>query len=259
MITSIQNPRIQFIRTLIRDPKERKSSGLCIIEGVRLVETALQTGMQPEVLLFAQNISPRGLQLVEQCQAQSIEVLETAPDLLSRVSDTEQPQGILGVFPIPAIQVPEHPDFIVILDCIRDPGNLGTILRTAAAAAVQAVWLAPGCADAFSPKVLRSGMGAHFHLPIQQKTWAEIAGSVDKTGLTLYLADSGGGLPHWQTNLKKPTGLVICNEAEGPSEDARKTAINLIHIPMPGNFESLNASTAASILIFEVVRQRTTA
>jgi RNA methyltransferase, TrmH family len=256
MITSIQNPRIQQVRRLLQDTKERKSSGLFVIEGIRLMEEALQSGLEPLCLIFAQNINPRGTQIIASTRKKEVEILEASPDLLQRISDTEQPQGILGVFPILSRPEPSSLNFVVILDSIRDPGNLGTILRTCTAAGVQTVWLAPGCADPYSPKVLRAGMGAHFHLPLQFKTWEEIASSVKSSRLHLYLAESGGGISLWQVDLTLPIGLVICNEAEGPSREARSVISDLIHIPMPGQFESLNASVAAAILLFETVRQR---
>jgi RNA methyltransferase, TrmH family len=257
MITSIQNPHIQKVRTLIRDSRERKSSGLYVVEGVRLVEEAIQSGTSPELIIYTQNLAERGMQLVQACIQKGVETLDISPDLLERISDTEQPQGILGVFPLQPLLEPPILDLVLILDAIRDPGNLGTILRTAAAAGVQSIWVAPGCVDPYSPKVLRSGMGAHYHVSIRFRDWDEIVRTADQHHLHLYLSDSGGGNSIWQTDLTPPSGLVICNEAGGASDEAQKFVSNRIHIPMPGQFESLNASTAAAILLFEVVRQRT--
>jgi RNA methyltransferase, TrmH family len=259
MITSIQNPHIQKVRTLIRDSKERKSSGLYVVEGVRLVEEAVQSGTSPELIIYTQNLAERGMHLVGACAQKGVETMEISPDLLERISDTGQPQGILGVFSLQALPEPAVLDFVVILDAIRDPGNLGTILRTAAAAGVQSVWVAPGCVDPYSPKVLRAGMGAHYHVSIRFLDWDEIVRTADQHHLHLYLSDSGGGTSIWQADLTPPTGLVICSEADGATEEAQRSVSNRIHIPMPGHFESLNASTAAAILLFEAVRQRTSA
>jgi RNA methyltransferase, TrmH family len=193
---------------------------------------------------------------VQDCAENQAACYETSSDLLQRISETDQPQGILAIMPIPHLVSPNHLDFILVLDSIRDPGNAGTILRTAAAAGVQAVWLAPGCTDVYAPKVMRSAMGAHFHLAIEMKTWQEIAELADVNRIQLYLADSAGGKAHHTVDLSQPVGLVICNEAEGPSTGARAAVKQLIHIRMPGEFESLNAGIAAAILMFEVVRQR---
>lgn len=257
MITSIQNSRVQEVRTLLRDARTRKTTAQCVVEGVRLVEEALQSGLPARLVFYTPDLSDRAAAVVDRCQAAGVETLEISADLLQRISDTEQPQGLLAVFPISPAVPAGSANFVVVADNIRDPGNLGTILRTAAAAGVQAVWLSPGCADAYSPKVLRSAMGAHFHLSVAARTWEEIQSDTKRLGLKLLLADSGGGSSLWQADLTAPLGLIICNEADGPGEEARRLADQIVTIPMPGKFESLNASTAASILIFEVVRQRT--
>ncbi len=130
------------------------------------------------------------------------------------------------------------------VDLIREPGNLGTLLRSAAAAGVQAVFLPPEIADAFAPKVVRAGMGAHFRLPIHTMSWDEIEQHTED--LQIYLADMDGQ-SCWETDLKKPLALIIGGEAEGASEQARKLA---------NKMESLNAGVAGSVLMFEVMRQR---
>ena len=256
MITSIQNPRIQQIRELIRDSKLRKSSQLCVLEGVRLLEEAVLSGQFPQAVFYSDQMNPRGNELVARCEEKGVEILEVSADLLGRISDTEHSQGVLAIQPIPNFHPTQKLTFVVILDAIRDPGNAGTILRTAAAAGVDAIWLAPGCTDVYSPKVLRSAMGAHFHLAIQALSWQEISNIAIQEKLSLLLADSEGGKAHHAVDLSQPVGLVICNEAEGPTVEARSVVMQLIHIQMPGKFEFLNAGIAAAILIFEVVRQR---
>ncbi|MGE5123438.1 MAG: TrmH family RNA methyltransferase, partial [Acidobacteriaceae bacterium] len=156
------------------------------------------------------------------------------------------------------LPLPAELDFLLILDGIRDPGNLGTILRTAAAARIQAVLLAPGNVDAFAPKVLRAGMGAHFRLPIHQLGWAHIeqllAGSPG--GMRIYLADAAGGIPYTRADFRTPLALLVGGEAAGAGHEAFSLASEKVQIPMPGGSESLNAGIAAGILLFEVVRQR---
>jgi TrmH family RNA methyltransferase len=145
-------------------------------------------------------------------------------------------------------------DFLLIADQIRDPGNLGTLLRTGLAGGVDGVLLSPGTVDAFSPKVLRAGMGAHFRLPILNCSWEEIKETTQD--LTLYAADVSGGATLWEVDLTKPAGLIIGSEAHGPGENAFELADIKIHIPMKQDAESLNASIAGAILIYEVFRQR---
>jgi TrmH family RNA methyltransferase len=143
----------------------------------------------------------------------------------------------------------------LILDGIADPGNLGTILRTAAAASVGLVVLAPHCVDPFNPKALRSAMGAHFRIPIARQSWDEIAGAV--SGLSLYLADSGGTLPYYNVDWRGPSALIVGGEAHGADPHARQLAGATVAIPMGSAVESLNAASAAAVILFEIRRQRT--
>jgi TrmH family RNA methyltransferase len=176
--------------------------------------------------------------------------------VLASVSDTQTPAGILAVLSRQDFPLPEKPDFIFILDGLRDPGNLGTILRTANAAGVQAVLLPPGAVDPFSPKVLRSAMGAHFHLPLHSLGWPAISAYCRQHGLAVYLADASRGQAHTQADLRLPLALILGGEAAGAGNEAAQLAGQRLHIPMPGQAESLNAAVAAAILLFEVVRQR---
>jgi TrmH family RNA methyltransferase len=193
--------------------------------------------------------------LVNDLLARRIDTEEVAGDLLQKLSDTETPQGVLAVLDFTDLPFPKSLNFVLIPDQIRDPGNLGTLLRTAAATGVQAILLPPETTDAFAPKVLRSGMGAHFRLPIHSMTWEEIEQVSKSANLKLYIADMDGP-SCWETDLHQPLALIIGGEAEGASEDARKLTTQKISIPMAGNVESLNAGVAGSLLMFEVVRQR---
>jgi len=175
--------------------------------------------------------------------------------VMKSISETESPQGILAVLKFSQLPIPESPNLILIPDQIRDPGNLGTLLRSALATGVQAVLLPPETTDAFAPKVLRSGMGAHFKLPIQEMSWEEISQVVKLAGLNVLIADMNGE-SCWETDLRKPMALIIGSEAEGASESARKLSNGKISIPMSGDIESLNAGVAGSVLMFEVLRQR---
>jgi len=142
----------------------------------------------------------------------------------------------------------------LILDKIRDPGNLGTLLRSAQAAGVDLVLIPPETSDPFAPKVVRSGMGAHFRLPILHADWNEIRARLGKT--PVYLAETENAIPCWETDFKSALALVVGGEAEGASPEARELASQNVVIPMPGGMESLNAAVAGSVLMFEVVRQR---
>jgi len=253
MITSNQNPKLKLVRALLGRPKERREANAFLIEGVRLIEEAVTAGWQFQFVLFSDGLSERGQDLIKVLTAHRVDVEEVAGDLLQKVGETETPQGILAVLEFTDLPIPDSLNFILIPDQIRDPGNLGTLLRTASAAGVQAVFLPPETTDAFAPKVVRSGMGAHFRLPIHSLTWDEIEAQTN--GLDVYLADMDGK-SCWESDLRTPLALIVGGEAEGASEEARKFAMHKISIPMAGNVESLNAGVAGSVLMFEVVRQR---
>lgn len=253
MITSAQNPKLKLVRSLMGRPRERREANAFVAEGVRLIEEAITAGWKFQFALYSDGLSERGQDLVKVLIAHRIDMEEVAGDLLQKLSDTETPQGILAVLEFTDLPIPESPDFILIPDQIRDPGNLGTLLRSASATGVQAVLLPPETTDAFAPKVLRSGMGAHFRLPIRDMTWEEIRSHM--TGLEVCLADMNG-TSCWESDLRKPLTLIVGNEAEGASDEGRRLATQKISIPMAGKVESLNAGVAGSVLMFEVVRQR---
>lgn len=256
MITSSQNSKLKLVRALQGRPKERLEAGAFLVEGVRLVEEALTAAWPIRFVLYSDGLSERGEKLIEKLKSANLEVEDVAGDLLQSVSETETSQGILAVLELTSLPLPNYPNFILIPDQIRDPGNLGTLIRSAAAAGVQAVLLPPETTDAFAPKVVRAGMGAHFRLPMHSMEWNEIEQFFKPGSLQTFLADMAGK-SCWKTDFYGPLALIVGGEAEGASEPARKLANASVSIPMPGETESLNAGVAGSVLMFEVVRQRT--
>lgn len=256
MITSAHNPRLKLARALAGRPKDRRDAGAFLAEGVRLVEDALAAGWPFEFVLFSAETSNRGKKLIELLKAAGVEVEEAAPEILRSTSETESSQGVMAVMKLPAnnCQLPEQLNFVLIPDQIRDPGNLGTLIRSAAAAGAQAVLIPPETADPFAPKVVRAGMGAHFRIPICSLGWEQI--SAELNGITTYLAGADGQVTYWQADFRSPLALIVGGEAAGASEPARKQANMVVNIPMPGKIESLNAGVAGAVLMFEVVRQR---
>jgi TrmH family RNA methyltransferase len=255
MITSPHNPKLKLIRALQGRAKERREAGAFVVEGIRLVEDAVISNWRFRFALFDETLNERGMAQVEGLRSKGVEAEQVSASLMKSLSETETPQGILAVLELTKLPITNYPNFILIPDQIRDPGNLGTLLRTAAAAGAQAALLPPETADAFAPKVVRSGMGAHFRLPIHSMSWDEINQVVKLSGLQVFLADMDGRFC-WETDLRQPLALIIGGEADGASKSARKLANEKIAIPMNGNIESLNAGVAGSVLMFEVVRQR---
>ncbi len=255
MITSSQNPKLKLARALQGRSRERRQAGAFLAEGVRLVEEAANRQWGFRFVLYDQTLNERGTSLVKSLKSHGVECEEIPPSLMKSLSDTETSQGILAVLNLSPIPYPALLTFLLIPDQVRDPGNLGTLLRTAWAAGVQAVFLPPETTDAFAPKVVRAAMGAHFHLPIHTMSWNEIEQVCRQASLQVFLADMSG-TPCWTTNLRPPLALIVGGEAQGASREAHKLAHTRVSIPMPGGAESLNAGVAGAILMFEVCRQR---
>ncbi len=253
VITSSQNPKVKFVRALLGRAKERREAGAFVVEGVRLVEEAVNGNWKFRFAFYDESLNERGLRVVKELEDKKIEVEKVESRLLQSLSDTETPQGILAVVERSQLPISNSLDFVLIPDQIRDPGNLGTLLRSAAAAGVQTILIPPETTDAFAPKVLRAGMGAHFHLPIRSMMWDEIHEQLKD--FQIYLADMNGK-SCWEVDLRQPLALIIGGEAEGASEEAQKLTTQKISIPMSGDIESLNAGVAGSVLMFEVTRQR---
>jgi TrmH family RNA methyltransferase len=247
MITSTQNPRVKHVRLLQERARARRKEGQMVLEGARLIGDALAQGQRPIWLFY----TPESAGLLPDppvhAEAVSLEVMR-------HMSDTQQPQGLLAVFPLPTVPLPAAPQRVLILDAVRDPGNLGTILRAAAAAGVQAVLLTPDSADPYNPKVLRAGMGAHFRVPLAVREWPQIAAYC--APLRVYLADSAGAVRYDAVDWKIPWGLIVGSEAHGAGPQAAELAALRVSIPMSAATESINAAMAASILLFEAQRQR---
>jgi TrmH family RNA methyltransferase len=258
MITSIQNPKVQLVRSLLARREQRVISQAYVIEGVRLAGEVYKAGISPELVLSTSQLNSRGLELLDQWLTRGVSHLQLSPELMNRISNTEQSQGILAVIPASPLPLPQQMDLIVIADGIQDPGNLGTILRSSMAAGVQAVFITSGTTDPYAPKVLRSGMGAHFHISVQQMSASEIITLITakQPEMKVFLAEAGRGTPCWEANLTQPVALVLGSEAHGPGEELVRASHESISIPMASAAESLNVSVSAGILLFEVVRQR---
>ncbi len=256
MITSSQNPKIQWVRSLQSRSRQRREAGAFVIEGVRLVEEALVAGYKAQLVLYSNDLSLKGQELVRAFETQGAPVEQVSSKVMRAASDTDTPQGILVVLPMIAKPAPETLTFVLIPESVRDPGNLGTLLRTAEAAGVESVFLPEGTVDQYAPKVLRSAMGAHFRLPVVSASWEAIRPKISTASLKVFLASARSGERYTQADLSAPLALVVSGETEGPSANALDIADAHLHIPMPGGAESLNVAIAASILMFEVVRQR---
>ena len=256
MITSTRNPKIQRVRLLQARTRQRRQEGAFVIEGVRLGEEALRSGWGAQLVLHTADLDERGQALVAGFAARGVEIELVAGHVMKAASDTQTPQGALIVLNMQPLPLPAAPSLVFIPDGVRDPGNLGGMLRSAAAAGAQVALLPPGTADPYAPKVLRAAMGAHFRLPLQTADWREIRRRLEGWGLQVFLAEAATGLLYTQADLRTPLALIVGGEAAGAGAEALALDPVRLHIPMQGWVESLNAAAAAAVLLFEIDRQR---
>lgn len=255
-ITSAVNPRIKLARKLLRR-RSREQTGLCLLEGARLVEDALAAGAHFDFLLIARRfIDPLEQNpLLLALEKTGLPLFVVDDGLLAEVSDTVTPQGIVAVAHLPELPLTDELWLVLVLDGVGDPGNAGTLLRSAAGAGAGLVLFGPETVDAFSPKVLRAGMGSHFRIPVRQgATWAEVARQWGAER-QLFVADAEAPVYYDAVDWRQPSALIIGSEAHGPSPEALALA-QPIAIPMQGAVESLNAGVAGSVILFEAARQR---
>jgi TrmH family RNA methyltransferase len=255
VITSSANEKVRYVRSLHRRPVRHRENRF-IVEGLRLVEEIVKAGPEPVFVFYTQPFSaiPRGRAVLEALRSSAGEVFTVSDEVMRIMADTKTPQGILAVLPFPQ-PTPDESPLILVLDNLRDPGNLGTILRSAEAAGVGKVITIKGTVDVLSPKVVRGAMGAHFRLPmLYDRKWEEIQGELRNR--QILLADPGEGLSYYQVDWTQPSALVVGGEAHGLGREARELEAKSVTIPMRGGAESLNVAVATSIILFEAARQK---
>ena len=253
-INSPANDKVKYVRTLLRRRVRHKERRF-IVEGIRVLEDALRAGQIPALVILGPEWEEnhRVVGLLLKILAVTSEVYPVGRNVIKMLSDTVTPQGVLAVFPFVNL-VPRARDLLLILDGIQDPGNFGTLLRSAEAAGVDQVILAPGTVDAYNPKVVRAGAGAHFRLPLLDLKWPQIDKLVkDKI---VRLAEGEGPAAHYDVDWCQPVALIVSNESAGSSHAALSLATERVAIPMKGNTESLNVGVAGSVILFEAARQR---
>ncbi len=254
MITSTSNDKVKYARSLSLK-KQRSAHRQFLAEGVRVIEEATRAGISPALVFYDPEAiaqDTRAGALLKQLQATARQVEAVSPAVFKTLAQTETPQGLVAIYLYPDLPIPPAPQFALVLDALRDPGNLGTILRTAWAAGVDLVLLAPRTADPYNPKVVRAAMGAHFFLPLAARSWSEIPATLGAIP-RIYLADARGDVVYTRADWSAPRALIIGGEAAGASSEAQELATARLSIPMPGHAESLNAAVAAAILLYQAI------
>ncbi len=251
-ITSRDNPLFKSLRKLAESSRERRKLGKTLLDGEHLIAAYAASGKFPESIILSEGSERTAVISGLLSQRTDISVTEFSPALFSEISPVKTPSGILALISIPSSQHGSQ-QFCVLLEDIQDPGNLGAILRSAAAAGVQTIYLSKHCADVWSPKVLRAGMGAHFVLSIQENAdLPQVAQGLPGMLIAMSL-DADQSL--FDLQLTGPVAFAVGNEGVGLSTELAQMATQSVKIPMPGAVESLNAAAAAAVCLFERVRQ----
>lgn len=255
-VASRDNPLVKRLRALSGRARERREQGLALLDGPHLVAAALAHGIELREVVIAEGAAarPEIAALSEACRNVPRWCLPDA--LFAQVSAVDHPAGILAVMAIPAPPpAPPVRNTLVVLDGVQDPGNLGTLLRTAAAAGIGTALLTAGCAQAWSPRVLRAGMGAHFQLALVEQ--APVAALLQGyPGAILATALDAGAVSLFDTDLRGPVAWLFGSEGQGLSAELAALATGRLTIPLAPGTESLNVAAAAAVCLFEQVRQR---
>jgi len=252
LIQSRDNAFFKSLKRLAESGRERRKTGQTLLDGLHLVE-AFEAACGPvETLVVAETALAVG-EIANYVEGREFIVLADA--LMRDLGLVDTPSGLLAVAPMPARSaVPDLHQDAVLLDAVQDPGNVGTLLRTAAAAGVKQVLLAPGCASPWSPKVLRAGQGAHFVLAIHEEV--DLAAFMDDYRGVTAVTCLDGATSLYEAKWQGPLAWIFGAEGQGVSAELIAVARLRVRIPMPGAVESLNVAAAAAICLFEAVRRK---
>jgi RNA methyltransferase, TrmH family len=253
-ITSLQNPRVKQIVKLRDDKKQRQSEGLMLVEGYDEISLALAAGHFPRTLFIAPELVRREIKDV------TTEILTVSPAVFGKMSYRENPDGWLGIFPIPRTSLDDlnlsPSPMIIVAESVEKPGNLGAILRTADAAHVDAVLVCDPRVDAFSPNAVRASRGAIFTVPVVETKSAQALVYLQKRGIRILAATPSAEAAYTRQDLSLPLAVVVGTEDQGLSEFWMSQADVKVKIPMMGKVNSLNVSIATALIVYEAVRQR---
>lgn len=254
-ISSRQNSLVKSLRRLAESRRTRDEAGLVLSEGEHLLRTMLDAGIQPSMVVLAQRVSERESirSLIQRCTDLRCVVMDDA--IFDQIAPTDSPSGLLALSPmVAALPAPSHDIDTLVLEAVQDPGNVGSLIRTAAAVGIRQIVLSPGCADAWSPRCLRAAQGAQWLVRVytEQAITAFLRDFEGDVAATL-LEDGRSLYAH---SLLKPVAWLFGNEGQGLSQQAIALANQRVTIPMPGDTESLNVNAAAAVCLFEQLRQR---
>ena len=258
VITSKDNDLIKHIRKL-KEKKYRDEFGEFVIEGAKMIEEAIHENAKIKYILICDDCKTENSMTPEQMyDIAKQECVYVSEKVFAQVTEVVAPQGIMAIVEKPMKsenKIDYKADHFLLLDNIQDPGNMGTILRTADSLNIKQIIISPGTADCYNAKVVRSTMGAIFRVNVIERDLEKVIKEMGKRGIKVYVADLKTEKTIYDVDYEK-TAVVIGNEANGVSEEIRKLADQSIKIPMTGKTESLNAAVATGIILYEINRRK---
>ncbi|NLK21256.1 MAG: RNA methyltransferase [Epulopiscium sp.] len=260
MIESTQNKHIKWLMGIQKNKRQRNKEKLFVIEGIKIVEE-IPRDWEIDSVFVSSSFKKENEKLLRELFLKKDIIIEVSDKIFDKIADTTTPQGILAVckqktFTLEKV-ITKRNGFYIVLEDIKDPGNLGTIIRTGDAAGVDGIFLTKECVDLYNPKVIRSTMGSIFHLPILiDIDMDELIKQFTTSNVSVLSAHLKGKRYPYDCDLKAGIAILIGNESSGIKDTTAKKTDILVKIPMPGKAESLNAAMAAGILMYEVIRQR---
>ncbi|MFS0656985.1 TrmH family RNA methyltransferase [Bacillus sp. 179-C3.3 HS] len=242
-IESAKNTNVKQWKKL-HTKKERTKTGRFLVEGKHLVEEALKSGIVKELMVTSPQMLPADIE-------SSVELYELSEEAFSAMTETETPQHIAAVCTFPAFEEKKY-ERVLLLDAVQDPGNLGTLIRTADAAGLDAVILGDGTVDAFNGKTLRSAQGSHFHLPILKQTLQQTIPAFKERGIPVYGSALKEAKEYRSVTAEGPFALIVGNEGAGIDPEILQMTDQNLYVPMYGKAESLNVAVAAAVLVYHL-------
>ncbi|MEL6159242.1 MAG: RNA methyltransferase [Cyanobacteria bacterium J06623_5] len=261
MLTSLQNPTVKQLRKL-QQPKERRKQSMMLLEGTHLIEAASETGYPLQVLCCTEAWQARYPAIYRQAIALAARIELVSPEVLKSMASTVSPDGVIATAPRRNVweslaSAPSDSATLgVMMETLQDPGNLGTIIRTAAAAGSEALWLSPDSVDLGHPKVLRASAGQWFRQPMATVDVAQKARQLTENGVQVVATTAAAELDYWQLDLTQPTVFAMGNEGAGLSDELMAAASVSVKIPVMPGVESLNVAVSTALVLYEACRQR---
>ena len=251
-IESKNNNLFKEIKKL-KEKKHRIKSNKYLIEGLRFVEEAIKSNVSIDSIIFTESFKEKNPELFLKIN-ENIKLIQMNEALLKQLCSTENPQGIVGVINMQNKEL-KSGELVVLVDKVQDPGNMGTIIRTAHAAGAAGIVMTKGTVDIYNDKTLRSTMGSIFYIPIVEDDSLDFVKSLKKEGYKLVVSSLQGKNNFFEENLQGKVMIAVGNEGNGVSDKVYDIADIKVKIPMPGEAESLNVAVATSIMIYEKIRQ----